>query len=507
MGNAKTKVRLPNEITKDKPLTLEEVFTMDNLLEAYKNVRSGKTNREFTIKYEQSFLIRLYDLQQRIFDDKYKMGKLIRFKVYEPKEREVVADKFEDKIVQDVLSKKVLMPLISPRLIFDNYASQPGKGNLLAVQRLERHMAIHAKSVGWTDKGWVLSCDIKKYFYSIDHKVYLDMIDKLYMDSRLNKLMHMQTDICTKDINPYIKEDGRGLCIGFETSQWGAVYYLSGLDHYIKEELHIKCYGRYMDDFYLIHESREYLEECLDKIQKYVEEKLNLTLNSKTYIHPFSQGVCFLGYHCMYNPDTHQIVARIRAKSVKKMRRRAKENYKRVVHHTLDVDTAVVSLDSWWAYAKHGKTKKAENAYKQERKKLKKLEHKNAEWEFRELCLDDNNLDEDGFFILHKNISYFSHDKEGFYTLIPHKVTKKELKQDAESHNVASHPVYADIMYDYMTGRYKPPKIKRKGGRMSKSLNSKTYAVTADRLSRYLDTIPSRHCAKLMREGLKDFKL
>lgn len=460
-------------------------------------------------------------LKEKILNGKYRMRRLIRFKVYEPKEREVVADQLEDKIVQDVLSKYVLRPLIAPKLIYDNYASQPGKGNLLAVQRLEKFMVAFAKDMNWTNAGWVLVCDIKKYFYSIDHAAYLSMIDELYMDDKLKALMHHQTEVCTKDINPYVDIDGKGLCIGFQTSQWGAIYYLNGLDHFIKEKLGIKYYGRYMDDFYLIHESREYLEHCLNQIRDYVENKLKLTLNRKTHIHKYSQGICFLGYRCTFNERTHEIDTHIRNKSIKKMRRRSNKNYKAVAMGLMTVQDAKASLDSWWSYAQHGVTRKAKNAYAAECKRLQVLNHEKAIEHHHKMLMDETNIDPDGFLILKPKVDKFGFDAEGFITLIPHKVSMKEARLEGECEAVKSRPEeYTDINYKYLTGVYKPPKKRKlKGGSKSKRYkNTDEYVVETNfmlgtlkgnmvksHMAKTNSTMGSA-AAKALRNGLNHFK-
>lgn len=416
-------------------IRFEDVFTLDNMVISYKRVRRGKTMRRRTVWYQMAHLQRLRKLLNKLRDDKYQIGKLSRFRVYEPKEREVVANQFEDKIVQDVLSKQVLCPLFMPVLIHDNYASQPGKGSHMALGRLERFMRIHAKSVGWTDDGWVLMGDIRKFFYMINHAIYWKMVQELPIDDRLKGLLKDQIDICTTEINPYTDKDGKGLCIGFETSQWSAVYYLNKFDHFIKETLGIKCYGRYMDDFYIIHKDRKYLEWCLEEIRKFLKENLDMDLNKKTYIHPFSQGICFLGYHVYYNPDTHEVRTEIRKKSINSMLKRAKKQYMMIHKGQLDTETAGMSLQSWHAYAVHGETEKVKNAYE----KAKDIIHVDIEdWvdQYHRLCDDWDNLDEDDFFRLQPRKDTVIRDVDGFAILMPQKKSKSQKVREIEFETV-----------------------------------------------------------------------
>lgn len=352
-------------------IRVEQVFTMENLLQAYHMCRSSKQTTEEVIRYHNNYLVNLYELQNRIFRGAYKCDKLYTFIVYEPKKRIVTANRFEDKIVQRLLCDKILCPMLLNRMIYDNYASQPNKGIHVALKRLQKFMYRHMKDNHWVNKGYVLSCDIKKFFYSIDKDICYQQLQTLDIDNILMNLLYETIfNVVPRKGNQYnvygtdyIDDPSKGLCIGFQTSQWLAVYYLNGLDHFIKEKLHIKYYGRYMDDFYLIHNDRAYLEYCLQEIQKYLTEKLHLTLNKKTQIFPISQGVCFLGYRCCFNPHTHEVDILIRSKSVRRMIRRFNRQIKLAKHGKISIKTMHQSLESWKSYMIHGKTNRAMNAY------------------------------------------------------------------------------------------------------------------------------------------------
>lgn len=163
--------------------------------------------------------------------------------------------------------------------------------------------------------------------------------------------------------NQYTDEENQGICIGFQTSQWIAVYYLSGLDHFIKEKLKIKYYGRYMDDFYLIHKDREYLEYCMKEIRNYVEDKLHLTLNKKTHIHPINQGVCFIGYRAELNEKTNAVDIHVRRKSVKREWKRLRKQVKRM-DDMVSLGKTIESMTSWYSYAKRSTDDYIASTYK-----------------------------------------------------------------------------------------------------------------------------------------------
>ena len=149
-------------------ITMEEVFTYDNLLAGYYHVRKGKRHKKNAIDYGRKVYENLYVLQKRVLAGKYRPKAIFSFVVYEPKERFITANYFEDKIVQYVLTEYALKPLIQPKLIHDNYASQDGKGSKLAIDRLEKFLYQFSKETNWTNEGYVLTCDIKKFFYMID---------------------------------------------------------------------------------------------------------------------------------------------------------------------------------------------------------------------------------------------------------------------------------------------------------------------------------------------------
>ena len=144
--------------------------------------------------------------------------------------------------------------------------------------------------------GWVLKCDIRKYFYSINHDVLKSQLRRIIDDPGVLWLLDLIID----------STEGPGIPIGNHTSQWFAVLYLSGLDHMIKERLGIKFYGRYMDDFFLIHPDKDYLIYCLEEIKKFLVP-LGLELNHKNGRVPADPGIDFLGFRT-YMTDSGKVV-------------------------------------------------------------------------------------------------------------------------------------------------------------------------------------------------------
>lgn len=406
-------------------IKLVDVVTIENLLFCFNDCKSGKNEHAAVVVYKYKLLENLVKLRDKLLTGTYTIGDLHKFIVYEPKKRYITANDFEDKIVHKLICDFVLEPLISRRVIYDNYASQMYKGTKLAIERLETFMIDYAKSIGWDNRGWVVVFDIKKYFYTIDHEICKKQIAELEMDEGLRNLIYMQIDACTPEYNAYTQEEGKGVCIGFQTSQWLAVYYLNGLDHFIKEKLHIKYYGRYADDFFIIHEDKEYIVYCLNEIRKYLHDNLKLELNNKTHLHPFSQGICYLGYHITYNPKTRKIETVIRSKSINKAVRRARKQEQLVKEGLLTADKMNQSLEAWSAYAKPEKSRRADNVKLMISKRINELKR------FEDECIRFyNNLkyrDGNGYIRLIYNNDEVR-DQQGFIMLQPYRESAHEYK-------------------------------------------------------------------------------
>lgn len=293
-------------------MTLEEIFTFNNLYESYKMCRRSKQHRGEVIRFEINLSTNIYSLMKNIEAKKYKLGMYKKFYIYEPKERLIEALPFKDRIVIRCFCDSVLKPKIEKRLIYDNAACRKNKGTSFAIKRLDgflRHEYLKKKN----NDIYFLKCDIKKYFSNIDHNILLNILKRIdFSDDEMwfiKKLVLEQPDSNLK-----------GLPLGNQSSQWFALLYLNEIDHFIKENLKIKGYVRYMDDMILIHRDKNYLNECLTIIRNLCKTKLNLELNNKTQIGMVKNGIDFLGYRHILNSNGG-IVKKLRASSKIRMKR------------------------------------------------------------------------------------------------------------------------------------------------------------------------------------------
>lgn len=221
------------------PLTSFEVMAdFNQLYSAYLESRKGKRWKCAVVRFEVNVLENIMFLHFMLTKRKYRPSPYNYFLVHEPKERLIMYNGFRDKIIQHSLCDNVLGPLLSKTFIYDNYASQKGKGTHFGLDRLKSFMQRYYRQFG--ADGWVLKCDISKYFYRINHDVLKSQLRRVIHDPDVLWLLDLIID----------STEGPGIPIGNHTSQWFAILYLSGMDHMIKERLGIKFYGRYMDDFF-----------------------------------------------------------------------------------------------------------------------------------------------------------------------------------------------------------------------------------------------------------------
>jgi hypothetical protein len=177
-----------------------------------------------------------------------------------------------------------------PALIHDVYSARIGKGTHYGVNRLSS--MLRKVSRNFTAPCWALKCDIRKLYDSMDHSILMGLIRRRVYDHRALRLIHEVIDSFHTEDRP-----GKGVPIGNVTSQIFTNIYLSELDRFVKQELRVRCYGRFSDDFVLLAPRRSDLLGWRNAISDFLESRLQLTLHPhKVSIRPAHQGVDFLGY-------------------------------------------------------------------------------------------------------------------------------------------------------------------------------------------------------------------
>ena len=290
-----------------------------NLYAAHLKTRLGKRHKAEVIRFEVNLGFNLTLLSHMLEDDVYLPVQYYNFKVFEPKERDIHALRYPDRVVQRCLCDQVLLPAIEPRLIHDNAACRKGKGVHFSLDRLSRFMREHYRLFG--NKGYALKCDIHKYFQSV--------------------------------LQCYEDAPGRGLPLGNQSSQWFALYYLDEVDRLIKERLRVKHYVRYMDDFILLHPSKAFLVDAKLRIEELLCERLSLRLNNKTKLVPLSCGIDYLGFHSRLT-DSGKVLRRLLPAAKRRMKRSLRGLRSGLAKGLLTPDELSQSIASYRGHLSHG---------------------------------------------------------------------------------------------------------------------------------------------------------
>jgi len=319
----------------------EDIFSFKNLYRAYLYTRKGKRDKECAARYGYHALEATNFLSSKLKSKTYKMGDYYEFKVYEPKERAVMAPPFRDRVVQRCLCEQVLTPVVEKQLINDTYACRKGKGTHAGIDRTEELFKKYYRKNGID--GWIIKGDISKYFYSIKHNILKRNLKPLLSEYDVWWLVEKVID----------STEGDGIPLGNQSSQWFANFYLSKFDHFVKEKLQIKYYIRYMDDWIAIVETKDKAKEMLKSMKDFLKNELGLETNAKTQILPLKNGADFLGFH-IYITATGKVIRKIRAKSKKTMKRKLKAFKKKYAAGETTKEAISKSYESWKGHARHG---------------------------------------------------------------------------------------------------------------------------------------------------------
>lgn len=261
----------------------KNIYKIENIISAYKEVCKNTRNKRKVAnlrEYKSVYISRIHNILE---NKQYVVGPYNHFTIYEPKERNIVSQNVQDKIINHLVARYILYPAILPCLLDINVASRKNMGTSKGLEFASKYRNKCKIKYG---NYYILKSDVHHFFESIDH------------DILKNKLLRRIKDKdALKIVFDIIDSSSPGLFIGSMTSQILAIFYLNDLDHFIKETLKIKYYVRYQDDFLLFHPSKDYLKYCLNEIKNFLlNEKLEL--NVKTRIYKNTNNFLFLGRNC-----------------------------------------------------------------------------------------------------------------------------------------------------------------------------------------------------------------
>ncbi|MDP2631566.1 MAG: reverse transcriptase/maturase family protein [Candidatus Uhrbacteria bacterium] len=266
----------------------EEIISMDNLLKAWQEFLRGKRKRLDVQLFERNLMQNLFALHDCLAARTYKHGSYERFIISDPKTRIIHKATVTDRVLHRA-AYRILYPIFDRTFISDSFSCRNGKGTHKALNRLE----VFARRASFNDHKtvWVLKCDVKNFFASINHNILLNLLERRIDDTRVIWLLE-------KTIRSFSSSTvGIGLPLGNLTSQLFSNIYMNELDQFIKHAFREKYYIRYADDFVILSRNKQYLIERLYQINQYIHEQLHLQLHpNKVDLRTIASGVDFLGW-------------------------------------------------------------------------------------------------------------------------------------------------------------------------------------------------------------------
>lgn len=312
--------------------TLADIISLDNLLLAWKEFSCGKKSRADVQEFGARLMDNIILLHDDLGNRRYVHGGYHAFNISDPKPRIIHKASVRDRLLHHAIYR-VLYPFFDRTFIADSFSCRVEKGTHAALMRFKKMS--NQVSRNNTRTCWVLKCDIKKFFASIDQKVLFGILEQYIPDKDVMWLLG-QVIKSFRSTAP-----GVGLPLGNLTSQLLVNIYMNEFDQFAKHQLKAKYYIRYADDFVFLSEDKTWLEELLPQAKGFLEDRLRLTMHpNKIFLKTLASGVDFLGW--VHFP-THRV---LRGKTKDRLFRRIR------ISPTRD------TLASYAGMLKHGNTYK-----------------------------------------------------------------------------------------------------------------------------------------------------
>lgn len=324
-----------------------ELYSFRNLELAFRKAKRNKRYKKAVQEFEFNLEENLLQIKHELETLAYEPFPLKQFVIRDPKTRLISASSFRDRIVHHALCN-IIQPIFERSFIHDSYANQINKGTSKALERFDKFKRKVSENGRVLNKpkdnnmviGYALKADIKHYFDMIDHNVLMKIIKRKIKDEKVLLLIQKILD------NHTTKYPNKGMPIGNLTSQFFANLYLNDLDYFVKHELRIKYYIRYVDDFVLMDKSSRCLKFCKDKINEFLKT-MKLELHSeKSQIYPLHKGTKFLGFRVFYY---HKL---LKKSNIIKMEKRIHNFLLKHKIKQISYEDITRSFQSWTGYAK-----------------------------------------------------------------------------------------------------------------------------------------------------------
>lgn len=270
----------------------------------------GKSNKLDVQTYALNLFENITDLYDDLRNKTYRHGGYHSFNINDPKPRHIHKAVVRDRLLHHAIYR-LLYPFFERTFISDSYSCRLGKGVYKAIESLD--IKSYSVSKNNTKTCWILKCDIKKFFDSIDHTILLNILTEYIPDQDILWLLNNVIDSFHGE-----QKHGVGLPLGNLTSQLFANVYMNVFDHWAKHTLKTKHYIRYADDFLVLSDNRKWLEDITKQIRDFLLSRLNLTLHpTKIVLKTHASGMDFLGW--VHFPYYKKLRAKTRQRMFKKL--------------------------------------------------------------------------------------------------------------------------------------------------------------------------------------------
>lgn len=320
-------------------VTIEDVADANALYSAARLSMKGVAWKASVQRYEINMLRNIRDSKKTLEAGESPVLGFHEFTINERgKTRHVKSVHIKERVVQRALCDVALVPALQKGLEYDNSAGQKGKGIHFTLRRLEAHLRQYYHRHG-SNAGYILLIDFKGYYDNIRHDKVYERLDKKVEDEGVK---HLSRQL----VEPFDSGEGKSLGIGSQISQILAIDYPGEIDHLIKHDLKIKEYARYMDDSYLIHEDKEYLKYCLERIREKCAEYGIIISERKTQIVKLRKTFSFLKVRWTLT-DTGKVVARLNKDTLTRERRKLKKFKDLLDQGLITMDVIEEQYRSW----------------------------------------------------------------------------------------------------------------------------------------------------------------
>jgi RNA-directed DNA polymerase len=309
------------------------IISIENLLEAWKEFLKGKRGKKDVQEFQYRLSDNVLSLHNDLKHKTYNHGGYYAFNISDPKPRNIHKASVRDRLLHHAIYRQ-LYPYFDSTFIYDSYSCRKLRGTHRALKRFKELSNIASKNN--TKTCWILKCDIRKFFASIDQKLLIEIVKKYIIDPDVIWLIEKVTQSFESTAV------GKGMPLGNLTSQLLVNVYMNTFDQFMKHELKVKYYIRYADDFVILHENKKYLLKLLQNINTFLQSKLSLNIHpDKIFIKTLASGVDFLGW--IHFCD-HRV---LRTATKKRMFRNLKLKERKIE-----------TIQSYLGMLKHGNTKK-----------------------------------------------------------------------------------------------------------------------------------------------------